>query len=48
MQSGYVIQAGIQVNNPCFNYNLSNYPPGTYLFYLTTNNGMVTKVVNKL
>jgi hypothetical protein len=47
-QSGNVIQAGIPVNNTYFQYDLSPYPPGTFLFHITTNVSNVTKVINKL
>ncbi len=47
-QSGFVIESGITVNNTEFTYNLQTQAPGTYLFYLTTNVSVVTKVINKL
>jgi len=47
-QAGNVIQANITVNNSVMQYDLSAYPPGTFLFHLTTATGTVTKIINKL
>lgn len=47
-QTGFVLESGIPVNNFEFSYNLQNQPPGTYLFYITTEAGTSCKVVNKL
>ncbi len=47
-QSGNVIENEITVNGTTLQYDLSAYPPGTFLFHLTTNTGIVTKTINKL
>jgi len=47
-QTGFVLESNIPVNNFEFSYNLQNQPPGTYLFYITTDLGTSCKVVNKL
>lgn len=47
-QTGFVLEQNIPVNNFEFTYNLHNQPPGTYLFYIITNEGVSCKVVNKL
>ncbi len=47
-QTGFVLEQNIPVNNFEFTYNLQNQPPGTYLFYITTNAGTSCKVINKL
>lgn len=47
-QTGFVLEQNIPVNNYEFIYSLQNQPPGTYLFYVTTNAGTSCKVVNKL
>lgn len=47
-QTGYVFISEQIINNYYYSFNLSSYPPGTYLFYITTNNTLVTKVVNKI
>lgn len=47
-QTGFLIISGQTVNNMYFEYDLSSYPPGSFLFYMTTNNGIVTKLVNKI
>lgn len=47
-QTGFVIESNIQVNNFEYSYNLQNHPPGTYLFYITTDLGTSCKVINKL
>lgn len=47
-QTGFVLESNIPVNNYEFTYNLQNQPPGTYLFYITTDLGTSCKVVNKL
>lgn len=47
-QAGNVIQAGIPVNNTFMQYDLSPYPPGTFLFHLVTQTNTVTKIINKL
>jgi hypothetical protein len=48
MQSGYIIEADIAVNQTMFTYDISNYPPGTYLVNVVTNLGSITKIINKL
>lgn len=47
-QAGNVIQANITVNNTVFQYDLSSYPPGTFIFHITTTSNSITKIVNKL
>ena len=47
-QSGYLVMPETAINNTMMQYDLSPYPPGTFLFHLTTGNGMVTKTINKL
>jgi hypothetical protein len=47
-QSGLVILANSPVNNTVFSYDLSAYPPGTFLFHLVTGPITITKVINKL
>jgi hypothetical protein len=46
-QSGTVIQSNITVNGTVLQYNLSSYPPGAFLFHLTTGTTTVTKIINK-
>ncbi|HLN52947.1 MAG TPA: T9SS type A sorting domain-containing protein [Lentimicrobium sp.] len=47
-QTGFVVLPSQTVNNYFFTYDLSSYPPGSFVFYVTTNNGVVTKVINKI
>jgi hypothetical protein len=47
-QSGSVIFPTRKVNNTVFQYDLSAFPPGTFLFHLTTGTKKVTKIINKL
>lgn len=47
-QSGNVIENEITINGTTLQYDLSAYPPGTFLFHLSTNTGIVTKTINKL
>ncbi|MEI6062757.1 MAG: T9SS type A sorting domain-containing protein, partial [Bacteroidota bacterium] len=47
-QAGTVIQSNIPVNGSVFQYDLSMYPPGTFLFHLLTGTITVTKIINKL
>jgi len=47
-QGANYIQFNIPVNNYYYEFDLSPYPPGTYLFHLTTNEGIITKLINKL
>lgn len=47
-QTGYVFVYGQTVNNYYYSFDFSPYPPGTFLFYITTNNEIVTKIVNKI
>lgn len=46
-QSGNVILPNTRVNNTMFQYNLSSYPPGAFLFHLTTGTTTLTKIINK-
>jgi hypothetical protein len=46
-QSGNVIQSNIKVNGTVLQYNLSAYPPGAFLFHLTTGTTTITKIINK-
>jgi hypothetical protein len=47
-QAGNVIENLLNVNNTALEFDLSTFPPGTFLFYLTTNTGIITKTINKL
>jgi hypothetical protein len=47
-QMGNVIQANISVNSSVMQYDLSSFPPGTFLFHLVTGTSTVTKIINKL
>ncbi len=47
-QSGEVIANNLQVNDFMFQFDLSPYPPGTYIFHVTKNDGFTAKVINKL
>ncbi len=47
-QGGYVLLNHQSVFDTVFETNLSMYPPGTYIFNITTNLGFVTKTINKL
>ena len=46
-QSGTVVQTNIPVNGTVFQYNLSAFPPGAFLFHLTTGSTTLTKIINK-
>jgi hypothetical protein len=46
-QSGVVLQANIPVGNSVWQYDLSVYPPGTFIFNLATSNTIIAKTVNK-
>jgi hypothetical protein len=46
-QSGTVVKNSIPVNGTVFQYNLSSFPPGTFLFHLTTGSTILTKIINK-
>jgi hypothetical protein len=45
--AGVVILPNVNVNGSVMKYNLSNYPPGTFLFHLITPKGIVTKSIDK-
>ena len=47
-QYGTVIEPMFTVNGTVMQYNLSNYPPGAFLFHLSIGNTTVTKIINKL
>lgn len=47
-QAGTVIDANITINNAVMQYDLSAFPPGTFLFHLITGTNTVTKIINKL
>ena len=47
-QAGNVIQSNITVNGTVLQYDLSSYPPGTFLFHLVTGTTKLTKTINKL
>jgi len=47
-QAGNVIQSNISVNGTVMQYDLSRYPPGTFLFHFVTGTSTVTKTINKL
>lgn len=47
-QSGYVLLNNETVNNYFYTCDLASQVPGTYLFYLLTNEGLKTKVINKI
>ncbi len=47
-QAGYPFISGQPVNSNYFSFNLSAYPPGSYLFYIIVNNTTITKLVNKI
>lgn len=46
--AGTVIQSNIIVNGTVLQYDLSEYPPGTFLFHLFTDTTTLTKTINKL
>jgi len=46
-QSGNILEGPININGISMQHDLSNYPPGTYLYQLTTNLGVATKQVEK-
>jgi len=47
-QSGNVIQTEIPINSTFMQFDLAPYPPGTFLFHLTTPANTITKIINKL
>ena len=47
-QSGNVIQTEIPINSTSMQFDLAPYPPGTFLFHLTTPANTITKIINKL
>jgi hypothetical protein len=47
-QSGYTILPSQTINNYFYTYDFSLYPPGTFVIYITTNNGVIVKIVNKI
>lgn len=48
MQSGNMVVPNFTVNSAVLEYNLSAYPPGSFLFHLNTGTTTITKLVNKL
>jgi hypothetical protein len=46
-QSGTVIQSNIPVNGTVLQYDLTPFPPGAFLFHLTTGTTTLTKIINK-
>lgn len=47
-QAGNVIQSEIPINNTIMQFDLTPYPPGSYLFHLITPNAIVAKIINKI
>jgi hypothetical protein len=47
-QSGLELISNGNVNSNTFSYDLSGYPPGTFIYYIITNHGLITKIVNKI
>lgn len=47
-QSGLVISSTPEVYSISFSFDLSAFPPGTFIYYISTNLGTTTKTVNKI
>lgn len=47
-QSGSIILNSAPVNSFIYQFDLTNFPPDSYLFHFSTNGGVKTKVINKL
>lgn len=47
-QNGYVYLNRVPVDNFYFNYNMEDLVPGSYFFNISTNQGIITKVINKI
>ncbi len=47
-QPAFILENQVPVNGIEFSYNLQTQPPGSYLFFIVTNQGVVSKMVTKL
>lgn len=47
-QNGYILHNNENINSTAYFFDLNTYPPGTYLYHITTNVGTFTKPINKI